>query len=263
MPTNIDPYAPIEKRSLWTTDSMRSGGFSVRVADPDSPSGWSECGIVSADYLVISNADARDVAHEIADRSGLGFTEEKVTFDGKRYALNLVAKEQGLVEPRVGDHVGLGLRVENSYDGSRRFGASLFAYRLACKNGMLVPSLFRRVQFRHVRSSEGWEDELRRSLAMIEAAPAGLARFAEAARTLASMRVTAGRLREIRQDVLPKLPVTLWGKTMDRFLAHEPLDAFGLLNAITNQTWHDPNPTMATANHNEYATERLVAYSLN
>src|SRR5690606_4046515 len=133
MPTNqIDPYAPIEKRSLWTTDSMRSGGYSVRVADPSSPSGWAECGVVSADYLVVSNAEVRDVAREIASRSGLRFAEEKTFFDGKRYALDLVAKDDGLVEARVGDHVGLGLRVENSYDGSRRFGASLFAYRLAC-----------------------------------------------------------------------------------------------------------------------------------
>src|SRR5690606_20288838 len=117
--TAPDPYAPIEKRSLWTTDSMRSAGYSVRRADPASPSGWAECGVVSADYLVIPNADARDLAREICDRSGLRFTEEKVFFDGKRYALALVARERGLVEARVGDPVGLGLQVENSYDGSR------------------------------------------------------------------------------------------------------------------------------------------------
>lgn len=257
-----DPYAPIEKRSLWTTDSMRSRGFSVRAADPTQASGWRECGVVSADYLVIPNADARDLALEIAGRSGLRFTEEKVFFDGKRYALSLVAKDDALVETRVGDYVGVGLQIENSYDGSRRFSASLFAYRLACANGMLVPSLFQRVTFKHTRASAGWEDDALQALAMIHAAPAGLARFAEAARALSSMRVSASRLREIRERALPKLPVTLWGKTVDRFLLHEELDGFGLLNAVTNVTWHDEKAAASTYAHNEYAATALIEYAL-
>ena len=283
-----DPYAPIEKRSLWTTDSMRSAGYSVRRADPDSPTGWAECGVVSEDYLVIPNADVRDLAHEIAHRSGLAFDEDQVFFDGKRYALSLVAKQgagldgagpdgDGLdgagsgvagggrnpfVETRVGDYVGLGLRFENSYDGSRRFSASLFAYRLACSNGMLAPELFRRVTFKHTRSSRDWEADAQRALAMIGGAHTGLARFGEAARALASMRVSASRLREIRTAVLPKLPVTLWGTTMDRFLEHESLDGFGLLNAVTNVTWHAARPTAAAYAHNEYATSALVRYAL-
>ena len=32
----LDPYAPIEKRSLWTADSMKSAGYSVRLADPNA-----------------------------------------------------------------------------------------------------------------------------------------------------------------------------------------------------------------------------------
>lgn len=261
-PKALDPYAPIEKRSLWTTDAMRSRGYSVRLQDPASPTGWRECGVVSDDYLVVPNADVRDLAREIAGRSGLRFSEAKTFFDGKRYALALVAKEDGLVETKVGDFVGLGLRVENSYDGSRRFSASLFAYRLACSNGMLVPSLFKRVTFRHTRASAGWDEDAGRALAMIGASHHGLTRFAEAARALASMRVSAGRLREVRQAVLPKLPVTLWGRVLDRFVLHEELDGYGLLNAVTNVTWHDPSPTAATFEHNEASASALVAYAL-
>ena len=84
----------------------------------------------------------------------------------------------------------------------------------------------------------------------------------EAARALAAMRVSAGRLREIRRAVVPKLPVSLWGKTVDRFLLHEELDGYGLLNAVTNVTWHDPTPTAATFEHNEQASTALVAYAL-
>src|SRR5690606_21043676 len=112
-PRALDPYAAVEKRSLWTTDAMRSAGHSVRVADPDSPTGWRECGVLGPDYLVVSNSDVRDAAHEIAHRSGLRFTEDRVFFDGRRFALSLVAREDRLVETRVGDYVGLGLRAVN------------------------------------------------------------------------------------------------------------------------------------------------------
>lgn len=260
--THLDPYAVVEKRSLWTTDSMRSAGHSVRIADPEAPSGWTECGVMSADYLTVSNAEVRDVAHEIASRSGLRFSEVQTYFDGRRYALTMATTEDGLVEARVGDYVGLGLRAENSYDGSRRFGISLCAYRLACLNGLLVPSLFRRVTFKHLRASAGWEDDVRAALAVIEAAPEGLTRFAEASRALASMRVSAGRLREVRTEVLPKLPVTLWGRTVDRFLEHEALDGFGLLNAATHVLWHDERQTASNARWNEYASTALVRYGL-
>ena len=80
--------------------------------------------------------------------------------------------------------------------------------------------------------------------------------------SLAAMRVSASRLREVRQTVLPKLPVSLWGKVLDRFLLHEELDGFGLLNAATAVTWHTPKATAAALEHNEYATERLVHYAL-
>ena len=127
---------------------------------------------------------------------------------------------------------------------------------------MLVPSLFKRVTFRHVRASAGWEEEVGRALAMLGGARHGLARFAEASQALAAMRVSASRLREVRRDVLPKMPVTLWGKTVDRFLAHESPRRVRALNAATNVTWHDPKPTMSTYGHNEYASTQLVRYAL-
>lgn len=258
----VDPYLHVEMRPLYAADAMRSHGRTVRITDTSDPSGFREVGLVSPDYVLVPNADVRDLALEVAARSGLGFEVEQTFFDGKRYALSLVSRDRGLVETRVGDYVGLGLRFENSYDGSTKLSASLFAYRLACKNGMLVPELFERVAFKHLRSISGWEDEVQRTLRMVGSSAAGLERFAHAARALASMRVGAGRLREIRQEVLPKLPVTLWGKTIDRFLAHEQLDGFGLLNAVTNVTWHDPNPSASTYRHNEYATQQLVRYAL-
>ena len=86
---------------------------------------------------------------------------------------------------------------------------------------MVVPDLLSRVSVRHDPSGVHWEEEVLRVLSVVEKAPERLYRFAEAARTLASMRITASRLREIRASVLPNLPVTLWGHVVDRFLAHE------------------------------------------
>jgi hypothetical protein len=77
------------------------------------------------------------------------------------------------------------------------------------------------------------------------------------------MRITAGRLREIRADVLASMPVTLWGSVLDRFLSAEALTGWGLLNAATHQTWHAEKPTSATYAHNEAATSALIRYALS
>ena len=51
--------------------------------------------------------------------------------------------------PAVGDAVSLGLRVENSYDGSAKFRLVLMAYVLSCTNGMMVPRFFTTYTMRH------------------------------------------------------------------------------------------------------------------
>lgn len=258
----LDPFSPIEKRSLFAADAMRSRAFTVRLEDAAQTSGWREVGVVSADYLLVPNREVVSMAADVVSASALPFQEERVHFDGKRFAYALAAKTGPLVDVQVGDSVGLGLLFENSYDGSKKLSASLFAFRLACLNGMLVPSLFKRVTFKHSRSNEGWGEDVQRALAMLASAPAGLERFATAGRALSSMRVTASRLREVRERVVPKLPVTVWGRVVDRFLLHEELDGWGLLNAATNVLWHDEKATAATLSWNEYVSTGLVEYAL-
>lgn len=257
------PYAPIEKRRLQTADGMDSAGYTVRISDPDTESGWRECGIVSEDYLLIPNARVRDLAGEIAYRSGLGFEEDRTFFDGKRYFLGLTAREAQTVEVKPGDVLGLSLGFWNSYDGSRAFSAGVYLTRLVCSNGMVAKSLFKEVRFRHDPSASEWEKEVERALSALRYAEGGIARFAVAARALASMRVSSSRLREIRRDVLDKLPVTLWGKVMDRYLLEEELSGWGLLNAATAVTWHADRPTVSDFRHNEYAVSSLIEHALS
>ena len=256
------PYAPVEKVRLVTPGAERSAAYSVRVRRPDGSS--HEAGVVSDAYLLVENERVRDLACEAAYRSGLGFTEERVFWDGKRYSLFLAARERGLIEVAPGDAVGLGIAFSNSYDGSQRLAASLYVLRLACSNGMVAPELFRRATFRHVPAGQHWEAEVARALSVLDAAHVGLARFAEACRALKGMRLTASRLREVRRGPLASVPVTLWGQVLDRMLEHERLDdgLYALLNAATAETWHAEKATAATYRHNEAATTGLVRYAL-
>ena len=55
----------------------------------------------------------------------------------------------------------------------RRLEASLLVYRLAYLNGMAVPSLFRRVQFKHLKSAVGWQEEVALALRIAESTEVG------------------------------------------------------------------------------------------
>lgn len=259
----LDPYAPIEKRSLFTGDGMKSRGYTVRLADQSAASGWRECGVVSDNYLLVPNADVRDMLHEIVDRTGMRFTHDRTVFDGKRFAYALVARDQHLVEVKPGDAVALGVMARNSYDGSERLAVTAYVHRLVCRNGMLSSSVFSRVALKHERRNADWEGEVVRVLSALRHAELGVQRFADAARSLSDARVTAGRLRDLRSGPLQKIPVTLWGKTIDRLLLNEEHSLWGLMNAITELTWHGERVTASDLAHNEAAVNALVEHALS
>ena len=258
----LDPYASIEKAPLYARDSMKSRGVSVRLADAEAPVGWREVGVVSPSYLLVPNTEVRDMAADIAEASGLGWVEDRLFFDGRRYFYGLVADPEIVyAEVTVGDVLGIGLLFENSYDGSRRLAASLYVHRLACANGMLAPTRLARVRFKHSRGSASWRSELGRALAMLGAAPRLLASFAASAARLARHELGTLELAAIRQGPLAGLPVSLWGKVVDRYLADEDPTGWGLLNAATACVWHAERQTVADFAHNETATAGLLRYA--
>lgn len=258
---DLDPYADIEKVPLFAEDQMQSRGYSVRLEDPAAPTGWREVGLVSEEYLLVSNTRVREMALEIAERSPLRWKETKRFFDGKRFLLGLQARpeESPLVEVDVGDTVGLGLLLENSYDGSRKLSASAYAHRLVCSNGMLMPEHFASIRFRHDNTGRGWEEELERALHLLEGAEADLRRFGEAAKRLASWRLGSSELETLRREVLEELPLTLWAKSLDRYLLKEEHTGWGLLNAATRVLWHRDR-SLTDFSHNAYVTTGLVRY---
>ena len=257
----LDPYADIEKVPLQTKDGMKSRGYTVRLEDAREAAGWREVGVVSEDYLLIPNRDVRDLASEIAMRAGGIWSLSKEFFDGRRYVYALVLRDRCLEDVAVGDPVGLGLMFENSYDGSRRLSASIFVNRLVCTNGMIAPKLFRRVRFKHDHSGANWEDETSKALEMLRHAPLGLKDFVRAAKALTSLNMTTDELARIREHVLAKVPVTLWGKIVDQLLLHEDLTGWGLMNAATAVLWHAEKATASDFAHNETITSALLSYT--
>jgi hypothetical protein len=251
MTSVLDPFAAIEKRPLLTEDGMKSRGFTVRIEDESASIGWREVGVVSEDYLLVPNRDVRAMAHEITDKTGLEWDVSKTFFDGKRFVYALATTSDRLAAEVVpGDVLSLGLMFENSYDGSRRLAANLFANRLACSNGMLVPQFFARLRFKHGASSAGWESETRDALSMIVRAGGDLKRFADTARQLTSMPFETTEMERIRGGGLSRLPVSLWGKIIDRYLMHEERSTWGFLNAGTNVVWHNERGSVQDFNHN-------------
>jgi len=262
MNNRIDPYAAIEKTPLYARDAMKSRGYSVRLADGEIPGGWREVGVVSPNYLLVPNAEVRQMAADVAEASGLVWAEDRVFFDGRRYAYGLVADPVDVyAEVTVGDVLGLGLLFENSYDGSRTLRASLYVHRLACANGMLAPERMARVRFKHSRGSVSWRQDVARTLSMLGAAPEMLSSFARSAARLARHRLSTPELAAIRAEPLAAMPVSLWGRVVDRYLSSEEPTGWGLLNAVTAECWHNERPTVADYRHNETATSGLLRYA--
>ena len=123
----------------------------------------------------MTNAEVRDVGLEIAEGTGLPYTESRAFFDGGRFAYVVdfgdVTEDVGLAgEP---DPVGLSLVLRSSYDQSWRFEAALMGKRFACDNGLLSGEFFARVSFKHTSGSEAedWREVVRQGMRLVHRAP--------------------------------------------------------------------------------------------
>ena len=81
----MNPFAEMQVTPLYSRDGMQSMGKSVRIADEDTHTGWSEIGVVSANYLLVHNARVKEVVDRIAQKSNINdWKQRKLFFDGKR-----------------------------------------------------------------------------------------------------------------------------------------------------------------------------------
>ena len=260
----LDPFAPIVKTPNYSENAGNLAGYSVEIEDRDAETGYRHLGNVSEKYLLMTNAEVRDVGLEIAEGTGLPYTESRAFFDGGRFAYVIdfgdVTEDVGLAgEP---DPVGLSLVMRSSYDQSWRFEAALMGKRFACDNGLLSGEFFARVSFKHTSGSdaEDWREVVRQGMRLVHRAPADLSRFCGALRRLRQAQTSDKRLREA-WALFPQFGDGLVGKITRRYVEHEEPTLYGLLQAGTQVLWHDPKQTASSWSHNDAFVTGLVEYA--
>ena len=273
------PFVPIVKTPTFAQNSGNLTGYAVEIADANEASGYRHVGNVSEGYLLLRNLDVRELALEIARRSGLDFTESKVFWDGSRFAHVIDFDQSEEVSP--GDGVGLSLITRSSYDKSWRFDTQLMGKRFLCMNGMLTGEFFARVAFKHVagRTSgeagsentltighETWEDAVLQGLSVMEHAGSNLKRFVRGLRRLHGQKMDDALLRDVWAHLdasLPKLGDGLRGKIMSKYLRSEDPTLYGLLNAGTHETWHAPRMNSSDFATNDAWTTAFLHYAFD
>ena len=187
-PGSTEPFNDIEKNEARTARGSLTG-YGIEIYDPDAEEDgptndpYRFVGKVSKDYLLVPNEEAVGTAHDVIAASGLAHTPRKVFFDGKRFVYNTVFPELS-AEGLRGDEMTIGLQVRNSYNGSMRFQASLYAERLVCTNGMVSKKHFASHQFTHTKQNSGWTDEMEDALDVLDQARPTLESFIQATQQL-------------------------------------------------------------------------------
>ncbi len=144
-----DPLSPVRISPVRVNgDFVSQKGIEIMNDD-----GIYEClNIHSSSYNLIPNTLAKEVTDEILDASEMDWRRVKDIWTG-RYWGRLYKSDASVEIPTVGDTVSLGLRVQNSYDGSCQFSLVLMAFVLSCENGLVVPRHFSSYKMRHTANN--------------------------------------------------------------------------------------------------------------
>ena len=259
--SGLSPFAQIVKTPTHSENSGNLTGYAIELEDPDEKSGYRHVGNVSANYLLLPNAEVRALALEIASRSGLGFRESRIYWDGSRFLHVIDFDERESIGD--GDDVGLGLITRSSYDKSWRYDCALMGKRFVCDNGMISGEFFARVSFKHLKGSQGqpWEEIVTQGLSVLDSAPENLYGFAERLQALRQIEMTDDVLRRV-WPLFPSIGDGIMGLVLTRYLAHEEPNLYGFLNAGTNVFWHRQRMTGSDFGHNDAFTTALLELGL-
>jgi len=263
----MEAYAPIRKVPL-DYNGIQSSAFSVQIekVDNDLNTKWNEVGVVGNKYLLIPNKEVKLLADDIAAESNLNWEPLRTFFDGRRYFNGRICKAK-TSEVQKGDDVALGMGFWNSYDGSMALSFRLFLVRLVCTNGMVTKDFFSSYRFKHDNTSENYQDEIIKAADLINNSDEQVETIMNGFRKMNNMNLDLTELQMIRKN-LPSLPVTTWGKIVDRYLSKYHTDEnthsytnnyWEFYNACTDILWHDKNPTTASFSHNAYITDTLLS----
>jgi len=274
MDIKIDPfnaYSPIQKEPLFSkSNDLQSSAWSVQLQkyDKDNIPYWDEVGTVGRDYLLVDNNEVNELSLNLTDNSRYVWDKDKLFFDGRRYFQSYTTKNL-TKEVKKGDDIGLGLAFQNSYDGSTAFSVTFFAMRLICKNGMISRTNMQSFRFRHDKNMDGFQDEVMSAIDFINSSEVPLERLTSGLRNMTEVPFDVNTLHEIRKKSFPTLPVTTFGKCVDKFLddydAHEfaqgNTSLWDFYNACTNVLWHEKKITNAHFVQNSQITDSLLQYA--
>ena len=269
----MNPYLPIRKVPL-DYEGIHSSAFAVQMRHepkkdtPITAMAWREVGVVGHNYMLLSNEEVKDAAHQVAEECNIDFVHDKTFFNGRNFVYSMKSQHiAGEVKP--GDDVALGMQFWNSYDGSKAFGFAMMLYRLICTNGMMSRDHFNTYRFKHEPKSEDWSESLEQVVTNINNLVSGtyqLDDFITNLRKLSNLHVTIDTLGDIRHKHLQEIPITIWGQLVDHFLLKanalqlppsESYTGWELLNAGTDLLWHKENPTITTYSQNATIVDGL------
>ena len=166
-------------------------------------------------------------------------------------------------EIKEGDDVALGMGFWNSYDGSTALQFRTFLVRLLCTNGMITKDFMNLMKFKHNKTSEGYDKQIINAAKVVDNCGDDINLVAKRMRRMVEMPVYLDELALIRNTLLNHLPVTLWGKISSHFLSkyvanNEETTYWDFYNACTDILWHDKKPTIASIEHNQVITDKLL-----
>jgi hypothetical protein len=159
--------------------------------------------------------------------SALRWNEERVVWTGRFLSL-LYRSDKILQVPSVGDAVALGLRFENSYDGSAKFRFVLMAFVLSCTNGVMSPKYFSSYTVKHTASS-GFD--IKEAVSVIRTGAESLEQIAPRIGQLSRIPLSIPLLAEVAKSI--DLPNRDWGPLIQGI--GEARSAWDLMQAITHR----------------------------
>jgi len=137
--------APVSVRG----SEVSNQGIEIR----DDHGDWQCLNIHSSAYMLVPNSTVNEIAEEILIQTGQNWTPEREVWTG-RYWAKLFRSNLEVDAPQVDDTLSLGLRVENSYDGSCQFRITLMGFVLSCTNGLVSPRHFSNFTMKHIGDEE-------------------------------------------------------------------------------------------------------------
>ena len=191
---------------------------------------WECINIHSANYYLVPNSLVAEITEEILADSGMTWEPTTEVWTGRYWAQHYMS-DVSVGVPRVGDSISLGLRVENSYDGSSQFRLVLMAYVLSCTNGLVSPRHFTNYRMRHTACNEFRIPE---AVSVLRAGMNELADIVPMVEALSEMPLSIELLSKVAQET--PLPNGEWGHVAREL--GKANTAWDLMQTITHRLTH-------------------------